>query len=148
MDGVDGGDLAVLVALIRADTGGAHRCYRDAVYGEMRRAAGEHLAAVAGKVADSDDSFDRKVPCASSLAQLVVAEPGRTLLGDGCDHSFDSVCMSDLQHSKQPLVPSPSPSGININRDISVDAVFIVRKVRPENAPAVKALVERPIRDW
>lgn len=80
--------------------------------------------------------------------QPVVAEPGRTLHGDGCDHAFESVCMSDLQHSKQPLVPSPSPSGININRDISADAVLIVRRGRPEDTPAVNALVERPVRDW
>ena len=56
--------------------------------------------------------------------------------------------MSDLQHSKQLLVPSPSSSSININRDISADAVLIIRRVRPENAPAVNALVERPVRDW
>lgn len=100
---------------------------------------------MAGAVADSDDSFAHEVLSASSLAQPVVAEPGRTLHGDGCDHAFESVCMSDLQHSKQPLVSSPSPSGINVNRDISADAVLIVRRIRPENAPAVKALVERPI---
>ena len=34
----------------------------------MRRAASEHLAAVGGKVADSDDAFDREALCASSLA--------------------------------------------------------------------------------
>jgi hypothetical protein len=108
----------------------------------------EHLAAVAGAVADPDDSFAHEALSASSLAQWVVAEPGRTLHGDEFDHAFASVCRRDLQHSKQPLVPSPSPSGININRDISADAVLIVRRVRPENGPAVKALVERSIRDW
>ncbi|WP_208281765.1 hypothetical protein, partial [Massilia oculi] len=48
----------------------------------------------------------------------------------------------------QPLVPSPSPPGININEDISADTVLIVRRVRPENAPAVAALVKNPFRDW
>ena len=79
---------------------GAHQCHRDAVYGEMRRAAGEHLTALAGEVADSDDSFVDEALYASSLAQRVVAEPGWTLHGDGCDHAFESICMSDLQHSK------------------------------------------------
>ena len=106
------------------------------------------LTAVAGGVAESDDSFAYKALCASSPAQQVVAVPGPTLHGDGCDHAFESVCMSDLQHSKQLLVPGPSPSGININGDISADAVLIVRRIRPKNAPAVNALVERPIRGW
>lgn len=75
-------------------------------------------------------------------------QPGRTLDSDGCDHAFELVCMSDLQHSKQLLVPSPSPSSININGDISANAVLIVRRFRPAYAPTVKALVERPIRDW
>ena len=114
----------------------------------MRRAAGEHLAALAGEVADSDDSIAHEALCASSPAQRVVAEPGRTLHADRYDHAFESVCMSDFQHSKQPLVPSPSPSGININGDISADTVLIVRRVQPENGPAVNALVERSVRDW
>lgn len=100
-----------------------------------------------GKVADSDDSFADEALSPSSLAQRVVAEPGWTLHGDGCDHAFELVCISDLQHSKQLFVPRPSPSGININGNISADAVLIVRRVRLENAPAVNALVERPIRD-
>lgn len=108
----------------------------------------EYLAAMAGKVADPDDSFAHEALSASSLAQRVVAEPGRTLHGDRYDHAFESVCMNDFQHSKQPLVPSPSPSGININGDISADTVLIVRRVRPEYGPAVNALVERPVRDW
>lgn len=58
------------------------------MYGEMWRAAGGHLAAVAGEVADSDDSFAREAQCASSLAQRVVAEPDWTLHDDGCDHAL------------------------------------------------------------
>jgi hypothetical protein len=109
----------------------------------MRRAAGEHLAAVAGEFADSDDSIAHEALCASRWPSGVVAEPERTLHGNRYDHLFELVFMNNLQHSKQLLVPSPSPSGININREISADAVLIVRRVRPENGPAIYALVKR-----
>lgn len=55
---------------------------------------------------------------------------------------FESVCMCDLQHSKQLLVPSNSPSDIDINGDISANAIRIARRVLLENA-----LVESLVRD-
>lgn len=76
------------------------------------------------------------------------ARAGSVRGGSALHRQFESICLSDLQYSKQLLVLGPGPSGVNINGDISADAVHIVRKARQENAPAVSALVERAIRNW